>query len=144
MKRILLPLLLLTIAFTSCRKWQPENKILGDWKLVDAERRRFLDNDNITTGYESGVFTFFDNGTLEYREGNLLMTGSWWMRTRNDFGNGDGNDQRNELSMRLANFQANRQLEWFFDDVNFGLSDRRMRAFIRWGSPNYRYVFERP
>jgi hypothetical protein len=147
MKRLLLPFLLLLVVMSGCRKWQPENRIQGNWKLTDAESRRFLNYDNITTGYENGVFTFYDNGTAEYREGSLVMNGNWRIRNRsNSYGNSDGtvnNDSYTELTMRLYNFAASRVIDWEFDNVNFGFSNKKMRAFITRGSPNCRYLFER-
>ena len=48
--------------FFSCKKWLPENRIVGSWKLVDVERRRTFDNETIVTGYENGTFVFLENG----------------------------------------------------------------------------------
>jgi hypothetical protein len=135
-------LLLTTLFLSSCRKWQPQSRIVGEWKLTDAERRRFLDYDNITTGYENGRFIFNESGSAEYREGTLVMTGNWFIRNRQGvFVEDNATNERNELVIRLNG--GGRNLDWWFDDVNFGLSGNRMRAFIYSGSPNYRYLFEK-
>jgi len=67
-------LLFILVAASSCKKWLPENRVVGSWQLIDAEKRRFLSNQSFSTGYESGVFTFYDNGDATYRDAAGSMT----------------------------------------------------------------------
>ena len=61
-------LLFLSFTLSSCRKNLPENRIVGSWKLVDVERKRLFSSETVTTGYESGTFTFFDNGMASFTD----------------------------------------------------------------------------
>ncbi len=143
------PLVLLStilIALSSCAKLDPESKIDGTWKLNDVVKRRFLNNDHLTTGYEAGLFRFEKNGNASYTD-TITMNGSWNMhyeyRTVYD-GNGQYHDENNlVLRIRLANFAANRFIDWEFDDARFKRSSDRLDGFIYSASSSYQYSFRR-
>lgn len=138
--------LLCTLVIASCKKMDPETKIVGTWKLDDVVRRKFLNNDHLHTGYENGVFTFNDNGTATYTD-TLTMQGSWSMRRewRNYYdNNGDYRTEHNlVLHIFLANFAANRIIDWDFDDSQFKRSSNRLDGFIYSAFSTYQYSFRR-
>lgn len=148
MKSKFYPLAFLIIAsfiLSSCKKWLPENRIQGTWKLVDAEKRRFLSNETFFTGYEKGVFSFYDNGDAVYADANGTMTGSWDMRKLDaGYYDQDGNWQQNnktDLYIKLYDFRNNRVLEWYFDYIDFKNAGRHLTGYMNGASYNYRYYF---
>jgi hypothetical protein len=134
------------ILFSSCAKLDPENKIVGTWKLDDVVKRKFLNNDHLHTGYESGLFTFSDNGTVTYTD-TVTLSGNWRMhREDRSYYDSDGNyQQRNNLVLRirLANFVTNRFIDWDFDDIDFKRSSNRLDGFIYSAFSSYQYSFRR-
>ena len=134
------------IIISSCAKLNPESKIVGTWKLDDVVKRRFLNNDHLTTGYEKGLFQFYDNGSASYTD-TVTLSGSWRMhyedRSYYD-GNGDYHNQTNlVLLLRLANFSTNRFIDWDFDEAVFKRSSDRLDGFIYYASSSYQYSFRR-
>lgn len=140
-------ILSLLLLFSSCKKWLPENRVVGSWQLIDAEKRRFLSNQSFSTGYESGVFTFYDNGDATYRDAAGSMTGSWNMRqTDGGYYDQDGNWQsqkRTDMLIQLYDFRSNRVIDWYFDYIDFRNSGGRLIGFINGASYNYRYYFRK-
>src|SRR5689334_22502745 len=115
-KLYFLSFILLLFTISSCKKWMPENRIVGTWRLVDTEKRRLFDRDDVNTGYENGLFTFYDNGTSMYKEGSLQLDGNWEMRKSRRYNNADGDvEERTIFIIRLHNFSANIILDWYFD-----------------------------
>lgn len=142
-----LSIVLAIILFTSCRKWLPENRIVGSWKLVDADKKRWFESEDFTTGYESGTFTFSDNGVAIYVDANLQMSGTWSMRQRGGgYYDGDGTWQdgtRTEFDVDLYNFPQNRVLNWDFDNIDFRNSGDKLFAYYNGAGYNYRYDFRK-
>ena len=137
----------LLLFFSSCKKWLPENRVVGTWQLVDAEKRRPFSNQSFTTGYETGIFTFYDNGDATYRDAAGTMTGSWNMR---DIDGGyydqEGNWQsqrRTDMLIKLYDFRSNRVLDWYFDYIDFRTSGNRLIGFVNGANYNYRYYFRK-
>jgi hypothetical protein len=149
MKRIIFTLIILTstLLFTSCKKWLPENRIAGDWKLVSAEKKYLLSSDLVTTGYENGVFRFNDNGTASYTEASFQMLGNWTMREQHSGyydSNGNWQDQATTIfTVRLYDFNANRVLDWYFTSIDFRSSGDKLIAFIDGASYTYKYDFRK-
>ena len=146
MKKIYPLVLLCTVIFSSCAKLDPESKVVGTWKLDDVVKRRFLNNDHLTTGYENGLFRFYENGTATYTD-SITLSGDWRMNYEYHYfydGNGEY-QQRNYLvfRIRLANFAANRFIDWEFDDTIFKRSSDRLDGFIFSASSSYQYSFRR-
>jgi hypothetical protein len=146
--KLYLPVLLLAVLFfSSCKKWRPENRIIGSWKLVEVEKRRLFDKETIRVGYEPGTFVFTENGTASYIDTSVQMTGSWEMRRENTgYYDADGNWQTNGKTVfrvRLYNFSANRVIDWYFDRIDFRNSGNKLFAFIDGASYNYRYDFRK-
>ena len=146
MKRNLLLLVALSSIFAGCSKilLSAEDKLIGSWILLYAERKRPFDKRTITTGYEEGTFYFYENGEAVYDDGIDLLQGNWQLR-REDGGyyDSDGNyhpESRQVFSLQLADLQSNRSLDWEFDDSWFSTSDR-FNAMYNTYSDQYRYVF---
>jgi len=136
------------IIFTSCGKWQdPESRLEGNWKLNDVVKRRAFNNDHLLTGYEQGVFSFFNNGTAIYKDSLLNMTGNWNMHNEDRSyydANGDWHQQTNlVLRIRLVDFPSNRFIDWDFDEILFKRSSDRLDGFIYSASFSYQYSFRR-
>jgi hypothetical protein len=146
MQKIYLSLLAIIILFTSCKKWQPEYRIVGSWKLTDVRKQRLFNNSSITTGYENGVFTFNDNGSCTYTEGSQVHLNGTWNMYYDYFGYYDsyGNWQNNRhliFHIKATDFQSNRYLDWEFDETDFRRNSNRLVAFINSASFTYRYDF---
>jgi hypothetical protein len=146
MKKIYSLALLSSFIFSSCAKLDPESKLTGTWKLDDVVKRRFFNNDHLTTGYEAGLFKFYENGTASYTD-TLTMSGNWNMHYEDRGyydGNGDYHYQNNlVLRIKLVNFSANRFIDWEFDDTKFKRSSDRLDGFIYSASSSYQYSFRR-
>ncbi len=146
MKRNLLLLVVLSSLFTGCSKilTSAEDKLIGSWILLYAEKKRPFEKKTITTGYEEGTFYFYENGEAVYDDGIDLLQGNWQLR-REDRGyyDADGNyhpESQQVFSIHLVDFQSNRVLDWYFDDCYFTNRDRFTAQYESY-SYRYRYVF---
>lgn len=123
---------LLSLLLISCTK-SIEDRLVGNWKLDDAYRKVFLGRDHFTTGYESGVFTFYENGNAGYTSATDTLNGYWRAdhHTHTYYNNGTGQwDTRSMryLRLHLVNFAQNRFLDWEFDDFTFKNGRRTIKA----------------
>ena len=132
---------------SSCKKWLPENRIVGNWTIFKAEKKYLFSSDRIVTGYESGVFTFNDNGTAAYVDPSIQMSGNWRMTEEHDgYTDSEGkwhDNGRTTFTIRLYNFAANRVLDWYFTSIDFRSSGDKLIAFIDGPSFNYKYDFRK-
>ncbi len=123
----------------------PENRIEGSWQLTELQKRRPFSNENISSGYESGVFTFNEDRTARYTDNNGTMNGSWEIRNvSRSYTDGDGNRQsetKNILWIKLYDFSSNRVIDWYFDRFDFRSSGGRLFAFMDGSGYDYRYCF---
>jgi len=149
MKKYLLLFLLIPLLFAGCNRWiNREDRLVGTWKLTSAAKHRKLNRDYINTGYESGTFSFYDNGQARYTEGSLQMEGNWQLRyisgdSHYDHGEyHSGSGSRLVFSIHLVNFQSNRLLELDFDDCRFHNRDEFVAEYET-VSYSYLYIFER-
>lgn len=135
-----LPFLLLCSVFlvASCTKSYFENRLEGKWRLEKAERTSFINWNDVPTGFESGVFTFFSNGTVTYEDNQLNMHGDWTIRKRTDQ-DGDNDQVTVALSVHLYDFAAARVLNLDFDELRFR---GRNRFLGKYQTPGYRYRYE--
>ncbi len=132
MRKLLLPLLISILFFSSCTK-SIEDRIVGSWQLETAWKRQLFSRDYFTTGYESGTFTFMENGNATYVSSTDTLNGFWRSdRYNNNYYNGSTGQWETRsmkyLRISLVNFQLNRRLEWEFDDFNFRNSSDVIRA----------------
>ena len=147
MKRYLLLLSIISLFLIGCNRWfNREDRLIGSWKLAAAEKKRAFNRNPIETGYESGVFSFYDNGQARYTEGSLRMEGNWQLRyISNGAFDTNGNyhtNSRTVLTLNLVNFQSNKVLNLAFDECRFNHRDRFIAEYETL-SYQYRYIFER-
>lgn len=146
MKKNLLLFIAIVLLFSSCTKVliNSEDRLMGSWVLLYAEKQRLFSETTITTGYEEGVFYFYENGEAVYDDGFDVMRGNWRLRWLNDgYYDNDGNyhsESRQVFSLHLVDFQTNRVLDWDFDDSWFTNRDRFTARYYSY-SYQYRYVF---
>jgi hypothetical protein len=131
-KSLLLSAVLFSLLLSSCSK-SIEDRLIGNWKLDDAYRKVFLGRDHFTTGYENGVFAFFENGNASYTSPTDTLNGYWRAdnHTHTYYNNGTGQwDTRSMryLRLHLVNFTQNRFLDWEFDDFTFKNGRRTIKA----------------
>lgn len=146
-QHLLLPLAILSIVITSCSK-SLEDRIVGNWKIDDAYKKVFLGRDHFETGYENGVFTFYENGDATYTSSTDTLTGYYRTgRYSNDYYNSGSGQWETRgmkyLRLNLKNYPRNQSLEWEFDDFSFkngwqmikaeqySLSNERVYEFVR-------------
>ncbi len=144
---ILLSFIISFFLLSSCSK-SIDDRIVGSWQLENAWKQRLFDRDYFQTGYENGTFTFMDNGSATYLEGNDTLTGYWRSDRRNYRYYNSGSGEWETRSMRylyisLINFQQNRRLEWEFDDFHFKNNWQKIRAEQYWFSNDRVYEFRR-
>jgi hypothetical protein len=140
----LLSFILLT---TSCKKWLPENRIEGNWQLTEIQKRRPFGNENVSSVYQQGTFSFFEDRTARYSDINGTMQGSWEIRRiDNGYTDNQGNWQseiRNVLWVKLYDFSSNRVIDWYFDRFDFRSTGDRLFAFMDGSGYDYRYCFSK-
>jgi hypothetical protein len=122
MKQYLLCIVIISVVLSSCQK-NFEDRLIGNWKLVSSYRQKTFDRDHFITGYESGVFTFNENGTARYVSGPDTLNGIW---NTDRYSTGDGSYR--ELKVELFNFLRNQYLFWEFDNFNFRDNRNEFRA----------------
>ncbi len=132
MKKYLFSLFVIALLFSNCRK-NIEDRLIGNWKLRASYKQRTFDRDHFTTGYESGLFTFFENGAATYTSSTDTLTGYWHADnyTVSNYNSSSGNTDHTplrHLKIELVNFIRNRFLFWEFDDFNFRNNWRTIRA----------------
>jgi hypothetical protein len=148
MKRYLLLLLPVSFLFSGCGGWMRymEDRVIGSWRLSSAAKHQSFKKDPIYTGYEPGIFYFYDNGQARYSDGGLEMEGSWQLRYISNSGydiNGNStSNSRTVFTLHLVNFQSNKVLNLDFDDFRFNSRDRFTAEYETF-SYYYRYIFER-
>ena len=147
MKRnILFSVGLITI-FISCSK-DIEDRIVGSWKLDAAWKQKTFSRDYFTTGYESGLFTFENNGTASYINLTDTLTGFWSTGDYNISSVSPTTGQLDTKGLRyfrieLVNFSSNRYLFWEFDDFYFRNSRNTIRATDFTSGNDRIYEFEK-
>jgi hypothetical protein len=130
MRKHLLPISLIILFFSSCSKTL-EDRLVGNWKLNSSYRQRIFDKDYFQTGYESGVFTFNENGTAIYASTTDTLKGYWNTERYSSsyYNNGQSQTQNyRQLRLNLIDFPRNKFIEWEFDDFTFRNDFDRIRA----------------
>jgi hypothetical protein len=122
MKKYLLYTLIVSVVLSSCKK-NFEDRLIGNWRLVSSYKQRAFDRDHFITGYETGVFTFNENGTAKYVSTTDTLNGTWNV----DRYFADEASYK-ELRVELFNFPRNQYLFWEFDDFNFQDNWKEIRA----------------
>jgi hypothetical protein len=133
---------------TSCSKYftAPEDRLEGTWKLNNVIREGSWRRETINTGYENGLFNFYNNGSAQYEDNAGRLNGRWNLqRTNHGYYDANGNyREENNLifSINLADFRNNDYLRLDFDDCWFNGSSRFIAVYYT-ASYQYRYEFVR-
>ncbi len=135
------------LPFSSCMK-NLEERLIGSWQLEDAWRQKLFGRDHFTTGYESGIFTFMENGDATYVSATDTLKGNWraGRHTINYYNTATSQYETRGmkfLHISLVNFQQNVFLNWEFDDFRFGDTWQEIRAEQYSLSNDRVYEFER-
>lgn len=142
-------LLLCTFVFIlfSCGK-QIEDHLIGEWKLDAAYKKELFGRDYFQTGYEDGIFTFFESGTATYVSTQDTLSGYWksdfYTNWRNDSDDDKGPVRLKYLEIYLANFSRNKIINWSFDNFDFKNNWKHLKAVeFSLGRDRY-YEFVKP
>jgi hypothetical protein len=141
MKKKLLLIAIISFFVSACSK-RIEDRIVGSWKLRSSYKQQLFDRDHFNTGYESGVFTFNENGNASYISSIDTLTG-YWSADKYTVTTGSETKSMRQLRIELVNFLRNRYLFWEFDDFNFRNTWKTIRAEEYGLSYNRIYEFER-
>src|SRR5262245_29454804 len=122
MSRQFLLLCISVLLLSSCGK-RIESHLIGDWKLDVSYKKGLFNRDYFQTGYEDGVFTFFESGNASYTSSTDTLSGYWksdfYTRPRYD---ADDDEYENKilkyLEVYLADFNSNKIIHWKFDDFD--------------------------
>mgnify|MGYP001168829026 CR=1 FL=1 len=132
MRKIILLSPIIAFLFLSCSK-SVEDRLIGNWRLDDAYRKVFLGRDHFQTGFEDGIFTFYENGNASYISTTDTLNGYWRADNYHNsyYNNGSGNWESRSmryLRLTLRNFQQNKFIDWDFDDFSFKNGWRMIKA----------------
>ena len=115
----------------SCGK-KIEEHLIGEWKLDASYRKELFGRDDFQTGYEDGIFTFFESGAATYTSSQDTLSGYWksdfYTRLRYDNDEEYDSDRLKYLEIYLANFNRNKVINWRFDNFNFKNGWKRIKA----------------
>lgn len=147
MSRPFLLFLPIALLLSSCAKII-EDHLIGQWKLDVSYRKELFGRDYFQTGFEDGVFRFFESGIATYTNSQDTLSGYW----RSDFytqwqdhaDDDDDTERYKYLEVYLANFNRNKVINWKFDNFNFRNSWKRIKAVeFSLGRDRY-YEFVKP
>jgi hypothetical protein len=147
-------LCVLLIVLAGCSKdflKRYEKRIEGSWELVDVDRVG-IGGGGSGSAFTEGIFTFSDDGRLQYTSGSgQVYQGSWDIRrdwvsgqcSSDDNGNTDCND-RNVKSLHLTAVDFTNQdvRSEFFNEIVF-TGTNRFKAYIYSGFRTYVFRFRR-
>jgi hypothetical protein len=153
-KLYFLTLVFSAFLFAGCSKdflKRYEDRIEGTWQLTDVDRLGWGGNTGNVT-FRDGLFTFSENGELEYvSTSGQVYQGSWdmrrsWVRGQ-CYTNEDGNyecDDRFVRSMHITavDFTNQHIRSEYFDEIIF-TGTNRFKAYVYTGSRSYVFRFRR-
>jgi hypothetical protein len=144
MTKTLLLLISVSYILSSCSK-RIEDRLIGEWKLDGAYKKELFGRDYFQTGYEDGIFTFFESGTATYTSPQHNLSGYWRsdFHSRYDAAN-DKIEILKYLEIYLADFSRNTIINWRFDDFNFRNNWKCIRAQEYWLGRDRFYEFVKP
>lgn len=143
-----LPLLFVFLFTQSCVKSVPGPAILpvsGSWVLSESSQNNGFGWHYFSTGLESGVFSFYNDGTAKYDDGNNLMRGSWDIRSVSagyyDQYGYYYNDIHDSFEIHVYDSYTHGSADLYFDDVIF--TGNQIIATNYNGGMISRYIFTR-
>lgn len=132
MSRSLTLFTLVVFLLFSCGK-KIEEHLLDEWKLDASYKKGLFGRDYFQTGFEDGVFTFFESGSASYVSSFDTLSGYWksdfYTKTRYDAADDDYDTKiLKYLEVYLADFSSNKIINWKFDDFDFKNGWKRIKA----------------
>lgn len=132
----------------SCSKqsWAPNiPPVAGTWVLAESSQNNGYGWHSFSTGLESGVFDFYNNGQATYDDGYNLMRGSWLIQTvstgyYDQYGDYYEN-LHDAMEIHLFDNQTKASADLYFDDVVF--TGSQIIATNYQGAMISRYIFRR-
>ncbi|OQP40069.1 hypothetical protein A4H97_17805 [Niastella yeongjuensis] len=133
--KTILPLAVLGItvaSLSSCSKGTytppppPPPFIVGSWSITNSSELERTDSNwyEVESGFDDGVFTFYQNGNAEYAIGSNTLTGTWALH---DFNSGyfasDGNyyeANHHQLSINVSNYSGTETIDLAVDVDTWG------------------------
>jgi hypothetical protein len=150
MKKILhyLPLLLIVLLAQSCIKTTvvpTTSPVVGSWVLLETKQSTGNGWYYFNSGFEGGIFDFYNDGGAEYDDGNVLMTGNWNIRTissgyYDEYGN-YYSDLHDSFEIHVYDSYTHSSADLYFDDVRF--TGNKIIATNYYGGVISKYVFGR-
>lgn len=133
MKRLLFFafILVLAISFSSCMKVvdvpapiQPViNPIDGSWVISSAEESDGYGWQPVSLAYGSGIFDFYDQGSVEYKDASIVLSGTWYtVSSTNSYYDEYGNyysGTHQGLELNITDFYSGNALILSFDYISF-------------------------
>jgi hypothetical protein len=131
MKRLLLFafIAVVVVSFSSCAKVvdvpsQPVvSPLAGSWIISSAEESNGYDWQPISLAYEQGIFDFYDQGSVQYKDASIVLSGTWYTVSSVDsyydeYGNYYSGAHRG-LEMNITDFYSGNSLILSFDYIRF-------------------------
>lgn len=140
MKKIYSLTILLVFLCCSCSKdflERYDKRIVGTWRITDVNRVG-IGGGYSNLPFQSGAFTFFDNGSLDYtNESGTLYKGTWDIDRRYT-----DDHTHYQLEVTAVDFAGQHILSETYDDMNFS-GTNRFKARIYAGLRTYVTHFRR-
>lgn len=131
---------IILLLFSQCSKdilRSYEDRIVGTWRISDVDRFG-LGGGSRELPFRDGVFTFYNNGSLDYIDGaGASFRGTWNIEKRRI----DDNQWRS-LRITVVDFNTQRMLSEFYDDMNFA-GTNHFKATIHGSTYDYITHFRR-
>ena len=126
--RYTLPFLLVAFLISSCTKQvivtpQPSNPVVGTWLLSNSVANDGYKWSYFSTGFETGTFYMYADGSAVYRDNYSSYHGSWFVQNINvafyDEGGNYYNGRHQSLELQLYEDNNSNPLDLYFDYVSF-------------------------
>jgi len=120
------------IIFLSCSK-HIEDRLIGEWRLDASYKKDLFGRDYFKTGFENGVFTFYESGLAAFRSQTDTLSGYWksdyyFTQTYDPSTGIDDTKRLKYLDIYLEDFTRRKILNWQFDEFNFRNNWKAIRA----------------
>ncbi|MBI1343169.1 MAG: hypothetical protein GC171_09560 [Terrimonas sp.] len=123
MKKNLRYLFLFPLLLMACRK-QVEDRLIGQWRLDKSYKKDLFGRDYFQTGYEDGIFHFYESGAAGYTSNTDTLSGYW---EAGFYSNGNfnaaagqsGSHREKFLRINLVNFQTNKIFYLDLDEFHY-------------------------
>lgn len=144
---------LVAVAVSSCSKVvdrpyepPPSNPLKGSWIVSATDESDEYGWKPFSSGLENGIFYFYNNGTVQYNDNNVTLTGSWDVNTTaNGFYDEYGNfftGIHQSLETHMTDSYSDNTLNLYFDYISFENSNLFVATYYD-GKYVERFTFSR-